>query len=86
MTRTTLVWLRNDLRISDNPALKAALDRGERVVAVYVEERDRRLRPRGAASRWWLHHSLTTLAGDLAALGVRLETIDGLDPRQRRGS
>ncbi|HZY67438.1 MAG TPA: deoxyribodipyrimidine photo-lyase, partial [Devosia sp.] len=49
MTGTTLVWLRNDLRIADNPALNAALERGP-VIAVYVEETDARLRRRGAAS------------------------------------
>ena len=28
MVETTLVWLRNDLRISDNPALAAGMARG----------------------------------------------------------
>ncbi|RYE08820.1 MAG: deoxyribodipyrimidine photo-lyase [Hyphomicrobiales bacterium] len=77
MAANTLVWLRNDLRVRDNPALSAALKRGERVVAVYVAETDKRLRARGAASRWWLHHSLTPIAADLAAMGVRLETVSG---------
>ena len=31
-----LVWFRQDLRLSDNPALAAALVRGHPVVAVYV--------------------------------------------------
>ena len=76
MADTTLVWLRNDLRIGDNPALAAGMRRG-RVVAVHVEEADRRVRQRGAASRWWLNGSLNALAGELAAIGVRLETISG---------
>ena len=50
MAETVLVWLRNDLRTADNPALTAAMARGERVVAVHVEETDKRLRARGAAS------------------------------------
>ena len=74
MSKTALVWLRNDLRLADNPALGAALGTGHRVVAVYVDETDKRLRQRGAASRWWLHHSLNALAVDLAKIGVRLET------------
>ncbi|MEO6014492.1 MAG: deoxyribodipyrimidine photo-lyase [Devosia sp.] len=77
MAETALVWLRNDLRIADNPALRAAIDRGGPVLAVYVEETDTRLRRRGAASRWWLHHSLRDLAEGLARIGVRLETIEG---------
>lgn len=77
MAETSLVWLRNDLRISDNPALAAALRRGGEVVAVHVEETDTSLRQRGAASRWWLNASLKALAEDLARIGVRLETIRG---------
>jgi len=76
MTRTALVWLRNDLRIADNPALHAALKHGK-TRAIHIEETDRQLRRRGAASRWWLHHSLNRLAGDLAQLGVTLETVEG---------
>ncbi|HEV2517684.1 MAG TPA: deoxyribodipyrimidine photo-lyase [Devosia sp.] len=76
MTRTALVWLRNDLRTADNPALHAALQYGK-VRAIHIEATDGKLRRRGAASRWWLHHSLNRLALDLAQLGVALETIEG---------
>ena len=67
MIETALVWLRNDLRIGDNPALHAALQHGK-VLAIHIEETDGSLRERGAASRWWLHHSLEQLARDLAEL------------------
>jgi deoxyribodipyrimidine photo-lyase len=77
MARTVLLWLRNDLRIADNPALRAALEAGDRVEAIYVHETDRGLRPRGAASRWWLHHSLNAVAKDLARLGIGLEVVEG---------
>lgn len=76
MAQSALVWLRNDLRIADNPALQAAMKHG-RAHAVYIEETDKVLRPRGAASRWWLHHSLNSLAEGLAELGVSLETVRG---------
>jgi deoxyribodipyrimidine photo-lyase len=70
---TTLVWFRQDLRIADNPALHAASATGDAVIPVYVfapgEEGD--WSP-GAASRWWLHHSLARLAEDLAACGSHL--------------
>ena len=32
---TAIVWYRRDLRIADQPALRAALDRHERVVPVF---------------------------------------------------
>lgn len=68
----SLVWFRDDLRISDNPALTAAAQRGK-VVALYVlDEVSEGVRPLGAASKWWLHESLKSLSADLAALGVTL--------------
>lgn len=76
MTGTALVWLRNDLRIADNPALTAALKHG-RARAIHIDETDSELRQRGGASRWWLHHSLNRLSEALAALGVPLETSQG---------
>ncbi len=69
----SLVWFRNDLRLADNPALIAGLGSGRPVVPVYVlDEETEGLRPAGAASRWWLHHSLHALDASLRALGSRL--------------
>ncbi|WP_105032726.1 cryptochrome/photolyase family protein [Arthrobacter ruber] len=69
----TLVWFRDDLRISDNPALAAAADSGDDVVACYVlDEETEGIRPLGGASRWWLHHSLAALDASLADLGIPL--------------
>ena len=72
MTSTHIAWLRNDLRVSDNPALLAALRGADRVIALYIHEDVPGVRPPGAAARWWLHQSLAALALDLAALGVEL--------------
>jgi deoxyribodipyrimidine photo-lyase len=72
-TAPAIVWFRNDLRLDDNPALDAAARSGAPVVALYVLDDesagDWRM---GAASRWWLHHSLDAFAADLAKLGVPL--------------
>ncbi|MBX9719275.1 MAG: deoxyribodipyrimidine photo-lyase, partial [Microbacteriaceae bacterium] len=58
----TIVWLRDDLRVADNPALTAAVERGAPVVVVYLlDEQSPGARPLGGASRWWLHHSLGSL-------------------------
>jgi deoxyribodipyrimidine photo-lyase len=70
---TTLVWFRQDLRIADNPALTAALAHGGAVIPVYLfAPAEEGAWAPGAASRWWLHHSLARLADDLAQLGSRL--------------
>lgn len=69
----SVVWFRDDLRIADNPALSAAADRGEPVIAVFVlDEVSPGVRPLGGAARWWLHHSLTSLAERLRERGVTL--------------
>lgn len=68
----TLLWLRRDLRLHDQPALAAALADGP-VVPVYVlDDETPRHRQMGGASRWWLHHSLAALDADLRARGSRL--------------
>jgi deoxyribodipyrimidine photo-lyase len=73
MTRPTLVWLRDDLRIADNPALHAATQSGGPVVVVYLlDDESEGIRPIGSASRWWLHHSLTALEESLRELGGTL--------------
>ncbi|MFT6098552.1 MAG: deoxyribodipyrimidine photo-lyase [Arenicella sp.] len=62
----TLVWLREDLRLFDNPALHYAASQGE-ATPVYIFPEGL-----GGASYWWLHHSLTSLQVSLAEQGVRL--------------
>ncbi|MEG9248848.1 deoxyribodipyrimidine photo-lyase [Arthrobacter sp. Soc17.1.1.1] len=69
----TVVWFRDDLRISDNPALAAAADSGDDVVACYIlDDQTDGIRPLGGASRWWLHHSLAALGASLGELGIPL--------------
>jgi len=67
---TSIVWLRRDLRVADNPALIAASRFGAVVPVFVLEEPD--VRPLGDASRWWLHHSLKELGQALAGLGSPL--------------
>jgi deoxyribodipyrimidine photo-lyase len=71
--RVALAWFRRDLRLADQPALAAALSEAETVIPVYIHSPDDEgdWAP-GAASRWWLHHSLAALDADLHARGSRL--------------
>lgn len=73
MTAPAIVWFRNDLRLADNPALTAAAQSGAPLIALYVLDDESAGDWRMAsASRWRLHHSLVSLQGDLAQLGVTL--------------
>lgn len=72
MSKTpAILWFRNDLRIEDNPALFAARESGHPVIPVFILDENVEHAP-GGASRWWLHHSLASLASDLEKAGVKL--------------
>ena len=59
--KVNIFWFRLDLRIEDNPALTHAAESG-RVLAIYIlDQNDQCDYGPGAASRWWLHHSLNAL-------------------------
>ncbi|HEX6833734.1 MAG TPA: deoxyribodipyrimidine photo-lyase [Rudaea sp.] len=75
---TAIVWFRRDLRLEDNPALRAALDSHARVVCLYIHapEEEKPWAP-GAASQWWLHHSLAALDAELRARGASLQIRRG---------
>jgi len=75
--KTVLVWFRADLRLQDNPALKAAAEAGAVApVFVWSPEEEGAWAP-GGASRWWLHHSLAALDADLRARGLALTVAAG---------
>ncbi|MDQ8203666.1 deoxyribodipyrimidine photo-lyase [Pelagicoccus sp. SDUM812003] len=68
-----IVWFRKDLRLSDNPALAKAGESGLPVLPLFIlDEEGEGEWPDGAASRWWLHHSLARLGEQLESLGSRL--------------
>lgn len=72
MSITSIVWFRRDLRVSDQAALAAAAAQGP-VIPVYIlDDETPNHRKMGAASRWWLHHSLNDLGQSLEGLGTRL--------------
>ena len=74
----TIVWLRQDLRLADHPALAAA---DGPVVVAFVLDEDGPWKP-GGASRWWLHHSLAALGADLTSRGGRLVLLKGSAERE----
>lgn len=58
-------WFRQDLRLSDNQAFTNAAQSG-RVLPIYIlDDENCGDYAMGAASRWWLHHSLQSLNASL---------------------
>lgn len=75
---STIHWFRLDLRLQDNPALKAALERPGGVIPLYIysPEEEAPWGP-GGASAWWLHHALVDLQAELKAKGLHLIIREG---------
>lgn len=73
MKPPVIFWYRRDLRTSDLPALSAAVATGQPLLCVYIHDEcaagDQNT---GAASLWWLHHSLLSLNRSLRRLGGEL--------------
>jgi deoxyribodipyrimidine photo-lyase len=86
VTAPIIVWLRQDLRLHDHPALLAAAAQGP-IIPLYVLDDETPGAWRiGGAQRWWLHHSLAALAERFAGIDSRLilrrgraqDVLDGL--------
>ena len=68
------MWFRQDLRITDNPALNEACKKGE-VLPIYIHDNHNNGEKKiGSASKWWLHQSLNSLNKSLEG---KLITVAG---------
>ena len=72
MSNPVILWFRQDLRLSDQAALAAAVKEGP-VIPVYIlDDTSPKQWKMGSAQRWWLHHSLKSLDDSLRRKGARL--------------
>lgn len=79
MEAPIIFWFRNDLRLQDNPALQKATEANKPIFFIYIHchsEKKDHWSP-GAASRWWLHHSLESLAKALRKHHSELYYFEG---------
>ena len=82
----TIVWFRRDLRLSDNPALSAAVAGGAPVVPVYIiDTEEEEGYPAGGNSHLWLRRSLIELDHALRKSGSRLVIRKGPSLQVLRG-
>jgi len=73
LTGRIIFWFRKDLRLTDNPALSAAIASGKELVSLYtLDDETPGQWAMGGASRWWLRHSLAALRTELAQIGAPL--------------
>ena len=72
-SKPVICWFRRDLRLKDNPALRAAADTGQPVIPLYILDAESEgVRPDGGAKKWWLDKSLKSLGRDIEACGGQL--------------
>lgn len=72
MSDTAIFWFRQDLRVLDNIALSKACEMFEKVIVVYIYDEAHKM---GAASKWWLHHSLISLKRKLPVALFKGDTV-----------
>ena len=71
-----IVWLRNDFRLDDQPAIHAVANRSALFVYVH-DDSGGEARPLGGAAKWRLAESLTALENELSTRGARLDIVKG---------
>ena len=80
--RTAVLWVRNDFRLSDNLALMEAASYDE-VLPIFVwDPEDKNPWQPGAASKWWLHHTIIRFRESLRRLGSGLVLLRGSPEEQ----
>ena len=76
MTKKAIVWIREDLRIDNNPALSYASKNHEIVSAVYIYNK-KYFDKKREAQKWWLSKSLEFFKKDLEKFNISLEIMAG---------
>lgn len=70
----TIIWLRDDLRLSDNAALYNGAQTGK-ILPVFIF--DNCYEQLGGAVKWWLHYSLKEIKEDFLQHGIKLLILKG---------
>ena len=66
MSDIAIHWFRQDLRLSDNPALAKAVEQGALLPVYILDDENAGPDAMGGASRWWLHEALGVLNDQLS--------------------
>jgi len=74
-SQPVVFWFRRDLRLTDNPGLRWAIETGQPVICIYIH--DEKNSSMGGASNWWLHHSLDSLSMAIEKCGTKLHLFSG---------
>ena len=76
MSNIGLVWIREDFRIENNPALSYASQNHDNVIAFFIYNNNDYDNKR-EAQKWWLSKSLENFKKDLFNYKINLQIIKG---------
>ena len=74
MNDTAIIWIRDDFRLKNNPALSYAINNHKSISVVYVYNKDKFDNVR-EAQKWWISKSLNNFKLDLEKYNIELEII-----------
>jgi len=76
MTKKAIVWIREDLRIENNPSLSYASQKHDSVTALYIYN-NKYFNQKREAQKWWLSKSLEFFKNSLKQFNISLEIVSG---------
>ncbi len=76
MTKKAVVWIREDLRVENNPAISYASKNHEAVSALYIYN-NKYFDKKREAQKWWLSKSLEFFKDSLKKFNISLEIVSG---------
>ena len=72
MSKKAVVWIRDDFRIKNNPALSYATNNYDSISALYIYNKDNFDDVR-EAQKWWVSKSLINFKAELIKYNIELE-------------
>ena len=76
MSKNAITWIREDFRIESNPALSYATQNHERVLALYIYNKND-FDAKREAQKWWLSKSLEIYKSELSKFKINLQILAG---------
>ena len=74
MSKKAVVWIRDDFRIKNNPALSYATNNYDSISALYIYNKDNFDNVR-EAQKWWVSKSLINFKAELIKYNIELELV-----------
>ena len=82
MIKNSIVWIRDDFRLQDNPALSFATNNHEFVSAIYIYDKKEFDNIR-EAQKWWISKSLKSLNEEISCVFIYVVVFDSKSIKEK---